>query len=89
MLTVHQISNPFGFQNVLVEVSFNLNSGERLGLVGPNGSGKTSLLRILVGLDKPERGSVQFDPAGLRIGYLPQGFGCTDEDRTSKEPFWR
>jgi len=73
MLTVHQISKSYGIEVVLRKVSFTLNRGERLGLVGPNGCGKTTLLRILAGVDAPDSGSVRFYPPGLRVGYLPQG----------------
>jgi ATPase subunit of ABC transporter with duplicated ATPase domains len=44
----------------------------RLGVVGPNGVGKTTLLRILAGLDRPDRGAVTRSPASLRVGYLAQ-----------------
>jgi ATP-binding cassette subfamily F protein 3 len=72
MLTSNQIRKSFGDNVILGGVSFNLNPGERAGLVGPNGCGKTTLLRILAGIDAPDSGSVQ-KPNALRIGYLPQG----------------
>lgn len=73
MLTVHNLSKSYDLSPVLDSVSFNLNPGERLGLIGPNGCGKTTLLRILAGLEQPDRGSFHLDPPNLRLGYLPQG----------------
>jgi len=74
MLTVHHISKSYGLEIILNDITFSLNAGERLGLVGPNGCGKTTLLRILAGLEIPDSGTVQFNIPGLRIGMLPQGF---------------
>src|SRR5215831_7647470 len=73
MLKVNQVSISYGLEPVLKSVTFSLAPGERAGLVGPNGSGKTTLLRILAGLERPDAGSVAYTPAGLRLGYLPQG----------------
>jgi ATP-binding cassette, subfamily F, member 3 len=53
------------------DLHFQIESGERLGLIGPNGSGKTSLLRLLVGEISPDRGEIRA-AKGTRIGYLPQ-----------------
>ncbi len=73
MLTAHHLSKSFELQTFFENVSFSLNPGERTGLVGPNGCGKTTLMRILAGIEPPSRGHVSHDPQ-LRIGYLPQGF---------------
>jgi len=73
MLAVHHLCKSFGINPVLSDISFTLNLGEKTALVGPNGCGKTTLLRILAGLDKPDSGSVQFNPSNLSLGYLPQG----------------
>lgn len=74
MLKVQNISKSFGVDLVISQISFTLNAGERLALVGPNGCGKTTLIRILMGLEKADSGAVLFDPSDLRVGYLPQGF---------------
>ena len=74
MLTVHHITKSYGLQTVLQDVSFSLNPGERVGLIGPNDCGKTTLLRILSGREQPDSGSVTFSRTGLRLGYLSQGF---------------
>jgi ATP-binding cassette subfamily F protein 3 len=73
MLTAHQLSKTFELQTLFENVSFSLNPGERIGLVGPNGCGKTTLIRILAEIEPPSSGHVSRDPH-LRIGYLPQGF---------------
>lgn len=56
---------------VLREVTLRLRAGERIALVGENGAGKTSLLRLLAGLETPSRGAVHPTPPGS--GYIPQG----------------
>jgi ATP-binding cassette subfamily F protein 3 len=72
MLKVSNISKSYGIEMVLSDVSFVANEGERIGLVGPNGCGKTTLLRIIAGLEGADSGSVRFTPPGLRVGYLAQ-----------------
>jgi ATP-binding cassette subfamily F protein 3 len=73
MLTAHHLSKSFELQTLFKDATFSINPGDRIGLVGANGCGKTTLLRILAGLEPPTSGSIHRDPA-LRIGYLPQGF---------------
>ncbi len=73
MLTVHHISKTYSLNTILTDVSFSIAPGDRVGLIGPNGCGKTTLLRILAGEEKPDAGQVTRLPADLRVGYLPQG----------------
>jgi len=79
MLTVHHLTKSFDHQFLFEDVSFNLNPGEHLGLIGPNGCGKTTLLRILAGKESADMGHVNCDP-DLHIGYLPQGFESDPTD---------
>jgi ATP-binding cassette subfamily F protein 3 len=72
MLQVSNLSKAYGDDVVLEDVSFVVNPGERVGLVGPNGCGKTTLLRIIVGQEQPDRGFVRFSPADVTVGYLAQ-----------------
>ena len=83
MLTVNALSKSYGSDTIFQDVSFNLNPGERLGLVGPNGCGKTTLLRILAGLEQADSGSFHFSPPGLRLGYLPQGLTPAPDETLS------
>jgi ATP-binding cassette subfamily F protein uup len=61
----------FGHVALLDNAAFSLESGERLGLIGRNGAGKSSLLKIVAGLEKPDDGLLQMTQ-GLRICYVPQ-----------------
>lgn len=73
MLTVQNLTKSYGIETVLSDISFSINAGDRIGLVGPNGCGKTTLLRLITQQDKPDTGVVRFSPSNLQYGYLPQG----------------
>jgi len=66
------ISRWQGGQVILAGVSVSLDAGDRVGVVGPNGIGKSTLLRILAGLDQPDEGRIERRPTTLTVGYLPQ-----------------
>jgi len=71
MLNVGNLSKAYGRQLLFEDASFQVAPGERVGLVGRNGTGKTTLFRILLGEEEPDAGSVTV-PAGYRIGHLAQ-----------------
>jgi len=79
MLTAHHISKTYGIQPILQDISFSISNNERVGLIGPNGCGKTTLMRILAGLEQPDSGSVVSTRPNLRIGYLAQGMDFDPE----------
>ena len=71
MLTASSLSRAFGPQTLFDDASLQLGPGRRIALVGGNGTGKTTLIETIVGLQDADAGEVH-RPKGLRIGYLPQ-----------------
>jgi ATPase subunit of ABC transporter with duplicated ATPase domains len=72
MLIARDLARHHGGQVVLGGVSVSVASGARLGVVGPNGIGKSTLLRILAGLEAADGGVVERSPATTTVGFLPQ-----------------
>jgi ATP-binding cassette subfamily F protein uup len=73
LLTANDLALAYGHQRLLEKVTLSVAPGEKVGLVGRNGCGKTSLLRILADHQSADEGEVA-RRRGLRIGYLPQEF---------------
>ncbi len=71
LLSAQNISKTYMERKVLDNVSFFLNEGDKVGIIGINGTGKSTLLRILAGADEPDSGNV-IRTNGVRISYLPQ-----------------
>src|SRR5215208_2155373 len=71
MISFSRISKQYGRQVLFVDASFQFNPGEKVGLVGPNGRGKTTLFRMIVGEETPDDGDVSV-PRKLTIGYFRQ-----------------
>ena len=66
------VSKHYGAQTILEGVTISFAAGGRVGVVGPNGVGKSTLLRLVAGLEEPDAGSVSRMPAQLTVGYLAQ-----------------
>ena len=71
ILSVQNVAKSFGINAVLRDVSLTIQQGERIGLVGVNGCGKSTLMRIIAGLDAQDSGEIAL-VRGTRIGYLAQ-----------------
>ncbi|MGD9406147.1 MAG: ABC-F family ATP-binding cassette domain-containing protein [Anaerolineae bacterium] len=78
ILVAERLAKSYDPQDIFWDVSCSVAHGDRIALVGRNGTGKTTLLRILVGLEAPSSGHVH-RAKGLRIGYLPQGASLEGE----------
>ncbi len=81
---VENLSFAYNSQKVLEDIDLRIEPGEFIAIVGPNGGGKTTLLRVMLGLLKPGRGAVRImgkspDKAHRHIGYVPQ-YGVKYED---------
>lgn len=71
LLAVENIALQYGDKPLLTDVTLQINQGDKIGLIGVNGTGKSTLLKILAGKEVPERGGVFLQP-GTRVVYLPQ-----------------
>ncbi len=71
LISIDNLSVAYGENTVLSHVAMHVDAGEIVTIVGPNGSGKTSLLRAIIGAITPAKGTITRQP-GLKIGYVPQ-----------------
>lgn len=71
LLSAQNVSKTYMERKVLDNVSFFLNEGDKVGIIGINGTGKSTLLRILAGAEEPDSGKI-IRTSGIRISYLPQ-----------------
>ena len=74
MINFVNVSKQYGKQVLFVETSFQLNAGEKAGLVGPNGAGKTTVFRMITGEESPDEGEVTL-PKRMSMGYYRQDIG--------------
>lgn len=90
ILSVNGITKSFGEKQVLKGVSFNAESGKALGVLGRNGAGKTTMIRIIMGVFGADSGTVTLDgvplnPQKVKIGYLPEERGLYPKKRISQQ----
>ncbi len=74
MISFTNVTKQYGAQVLFVDASFQVNAGEKVGLVGPNGSGKTTIFRLITGEELADDGNVE-RPRKLSIGYFRQDVG--------------
>src|SRR2546425_4181854 len=78
MIQVEGISKSYAGQTIFRELSWRIPPRERIGLVGPNGAGETTLCRLLAGVEDPDDGRIT-RPRDTTVGYLPQEAGARAE----------
>jgi ATPase subunit of ABC transporter with duplicated ATPase domains len=82
MIQATKLQKKYGLLTVLADVSFSIGQGQKIALVGNNGTGKTTLLRIIAGLEEFDGGTLNTDP-NICIGYLPQDTSLSDNETIS------
>ena len=83
MLQLYRLSKAYASQRLFEQVSWKVSPGDRVGLTGPNGSGKTSLLRLITGAETADDGELSM-PKNFTVGYLPQE-GLVHHGRTVRD----
>lgn len=71
MISINGITVSFGSHNLLDNISFHISESDKIGLVGKNGAGKSTIMKLICGEQKPTSGHIDM-PNDIRIGYLPQ-----------------
>ena len=87
-INVNKINKNYGFNDVLKDLSFSIKTDERVALIGSNGCGKTTTLRILMGLEMPDSGEVSIRK-GATVGYLTQIPPKENSDVSGEEVYLR
>lgn len=84
IIDVNKLAKNFGYGQLFEDVSFSLNEGESLAIVGPNGCGKSTILKIIAGLETTDKGTVNLKK-GAKVAYLDQLGSNIDDERTVYE----
>ena len=86
LMTIENISKSYSVKTLLKNISFGISEGEKIGLIGINGTGKSTLLQIIAGLETPETGKVTKGNR-VRIEFLPQNPNFEDENTVLEQIF--
>ncbi|HCT64665.1 MAG TPA: ABC transporter [Lachnospiraceae bacterium] len=86
LLSAENISKNYGMKQLLKGVSIYLNEGDKIGIIGINGTGKSTLLRILAGVEEPDEGKAWFSP-NLQISFLRQNPPIQDDMTVLEQVF--
>ncbi len=84
MIAIQNLSVEFSAKSLFDNINYVINRRDRIALVGKNGAGKSTMLKIIAGLQHPTSGSVAI-PADTTIGYLPQQMKLADETTLVQE----
>ncbi len=84
MISVDGLTVAFGGRTLFSDVTFNINDNDRIALMGKNGAGKSTMLKIIAGVDKPTKGKITA-PNGAVIAYLPQHLLLDDDSTVFEE----
>lgn len=86
LLSAQHIEKNYGMKTLLDDVDFYLNPGEKIGIIGINGTGKSTLLRMLSGEENPDEGKVTFDP-NVQVSFLKQNPAISEQASVLEQVF--
>ena len=84
-LQIENISKSYGPKVLFEKIGFNINEGDKIALIAPNGTGKTSLMKILAGKDKSDSGGKIMFLKDIRIAFLEQEYDFDPEDHLQSD----
>ncbi len=83
-ISLNKVTVNYGYKDVLKDISLEISKGEIVSLIGPNGSGKTTILKLIMGIEKPDTGAISIRK-NATIGYLDQMINIEKEDYKVKD----